>query len=84
MYTLNIFKLYFRYIYKHINAILQIYPRFFITINVKTSFVVIDDQISCIFVTNDNTYTFNQTMNMYFDNFYFSSKDHVICDYGHM
>ncbi len=35
-------------------------------------------------VANDNTYTINQNKKVYFDEFNFSSKDHVVCDYGWM
>jgi hypothetical protein len=35
-------------------------------------------------VANDNTYIINQSEKMYFDEFYFASKDHVVCDYGQM
>jgi hypothetical protein len=48
--------------------------------HVNTSFVV--HQINCMLVANDNMYIFNQRMKMYFVDFYFSSKDHVVCDYS--
>jgi len=35
-------------------------------------------------VANDNMYMFSQRMKMYFVDFYFSSKDQVVCDYRHM
>ncbi len=35
-------------------------------------------------VANDNAHTINQSKKVYFVEFYFSSKDHVVCDYGQM
>jgi len=52
--------------------------------HVNTSFVVSVHQINCMLVANDNMYMFSQRMKMYFVDFYFSSKDHVACDYSHM
>jgi hypothetical protein len=47
--------------------------------DVNTSFNV--DQINHVLIANDNTYMFNQNMKIYFVDFYFLSKDDVICDY---
>ncbi len=41
-------------------------------------------QNSCMVVTNDNTHTFSQTMNLYFVALFFSLTIHVICHSGHM
>ncbi len=49
-----------------------------------TSFVVNVDQINHMSITNDNMYTFNQRMKMFFVDFYFSYKDHVGYNYGCM
>jgi hypothetical protein len=42
--------------------------------HVNTSFVVNVDEISHMLVVNNNTYMFNQTMKIYYVDFYFSSK----------
>jgi uncharacterized protein YutD len=47
----------------------------------NTSFVVSVEQISYMVIANNNTYMVNQNMKSYFVDF-FSSKIHVICDYG--
>jgi hypothetical protein len=47
--------------------------------DVNTSFNI--DQINHVLIANDNTYMFNQSMKIYFVDFYFLSKDYVICDY---
>jgi hypothetical protein len=49
-------------------------------LHVNTSFNV--DQINHILIANNNTYMFNQRMKICFVDFYFLSKDYVICDYG--
>ncbi len=43
-------------------------------------FVVNIDQINHMLVAIDNMYTINQKMKMYFVDFNFPSKDHVICN----
>jgi hypothetical protein len=49
-----------------------------------TSFAVNVEQINHMLIANDNMYTFNQRMQMYFVDFYFSFKDHVNYNYGCM
>jgi aminoglycoside phosphotransferase family enzyme len=48
----------------------------------KSFFFVNVDQISCMLVTNNNMYTISQRMKMHFVDFYFPSKDHIVCNYG--
>jgi hypothetical protein len=52
--------------------------------HVNTSFVVNVDQINRMLFANENTYMFNQRMKVYFVDFYFPCKDHVVCNYDHM
>lgn len=51
--------------------------------HVNTSFVANVYQINRMLFANENTYTFNQRMKVYFVDFYFPCKDDV-CDYGCM
>ncbi len=48
------------------------------------SFILIIRQSSCMVVTNDDTHTFSQIMNLYFVVLFFSFTIHVICHSGHM
>jgi aminoglycoside phosphotransferase family enzyme len=51
----------------------------------NTSFFFVSaKQISCMLIANNNMYIINQRMKMYFVDFYFPSKDHIICNYGQM
>lgn len=49
----------------------------------NTSFDVNVDQINCMIIANNNSYRISQKMKLYFINIFFSSKIHVICDYGY-
>jgi hypothetical protein len=48
----------------------------------NTSFVVNVDKINHMLIVKNNTYTISHKMIMYFVNFNFPSKDHIICDYN--
>jgi hypothetical protein len=48
----------------------------------NTLFVVNVENFNHMLIANNNTYTITQKMIMYFVNFNFPFKDHIICNYN--